>query len=102
MKSALILTLLCASGGGALADPWVPDEQTIAKLEATVQLPDWGRSTLYPKGHVPAVTEFGRYLFRQPVQRPSDSLRRAGGPNRNAGWENGHPCGGGQQIISPH
>ncbi len=65
MTRALFAVLSCASlvcaGGAAMAEPWAPDQQTIARLEAALQIPDWGRSTQYPDGHVPAVSEYGRY-----------------------------------------
>ena len=48
-------------GGAAMAEPWAPDQQTIAKLEAGLQIPDWGRSPQYPDGHIPAVSEYARY-----------------------------------------
>lgn len=52
---------LLSIAGSAMAEPWAPDQQTIAKLEAGLQIPDWGRSTQYPDGHVPAVSEYARY-----------------------------------------
>jgi hypothetical protein len=52
---------LAAMAGAAHAEPWAPDQQTIAKLEASLKIPDWGRSTQYPDGHVPLVSEYARY-----------------------------------------
>jgi hypothetical protein len=53
--------LVWACSGAAMADPWTPDAQTIAKLESVVRLPDLGHSDQYPNGHVPAVTDYARY-----------------------------------------
>ena len=43
-----------------MAEPWAPDQATIAKLERGADSRR-GRSTQYPDGHVPAVTDYGRY-----------------------------------------
>ena len=61
MKKSWIALVLCAASSAAMAEPWAPDQETIAKLEASVQFPDWGPSTQYPGGHVPAVSEYARY-----------------------------------------
>ena len=61
-RIAILLGAFFSSlAGAAMAEPWMPDQPTIAKLEASLQIPDWGRSTQYPDGHVPAVSEFARY-----------------------------------------
>jgi hypothetical protein len=62
MKNTMLgVIVLCACAGAASADPWTPDAATIAKFEAAIHIPDWGRSTEFPNGHVPAVSEYARY-----------------------------------------
>jgi hypothetical protein len=62
MKRTLLgVIALFPCGGAALADSWTPDAATIAKFEAAIHIPDWGRSDAYPNGHVPMVSEYARY-----------------------------------------
>jgi hypothetical protein len=58
---AVFLILACGIGPVWAQQDWKPMEKDIGAFEAVVQLPNWGKSTQYPNGHVPTPSEFVRY-----------------------------------------
>jgi hypothetical protein len=58
---AVVLILICGIGPVWAQQNWTPTKEDVDTFEAVVHLPDWGNSTQYPNGHIPATSEFARY-----------------------------------------
>lgn len=60
-RFAVLLILMSGIVPAWAQHDWIPSKEDIDTFETKIHLPDWGRSTQYPNGHLPTPSEFSRY-----------------------------------------